>query len=71
MTDISPANNVADKLASLQKEAEYLKSRLEEERQKLNDVTRTKFCFIDFYVFVLLMSVFSIAQFQLQLIELK
>lgn len=41
MTDISPANNVADKLASLQKEAEYLKARLEEERQKLNDVTRT------------------------------
>ncbi len=49
MTDISPANNVADKLATLQKEAEYLKSRLEEERQKLNDVTRKDF--IDFYLF--------------------
>lgn len=43
MTDISPANNVADKLANLQKEAEYLKARLEEERQKLNDVTRKSF----------------------------
>lgn len=44
MTDISPANNV-DKLANLQKEAEYLKARLEEERQKLNDITRMKICF--------------------------
>lgn len=55
MTDISPANNVADKLASLQKEAEYLKTRLEEERQKLNDVTRTINFFsslIDFCVVV-------------------
>lgn len=51
MTDVS-ANNVGDKLAGLQKEAEYLKSRLEEERLKLNDVTRTNFHFIDFHVFV-------------------
>lgn len=54
MTDISPANNVADKLATLQKEAEYLKSRLEEERQKLNDVTRKDF--IDFYLFFFFLS---------------
>lgn len=32
--------NAADKLAALQREAESLKVRLEEERQKLNDITR-------------------------------
>lgn len=36
----SQSNNVNDKLASLMKEAETLKSKLDEERQKLNDVTR-------------------------------
>lgn len=49
MTDISPANNV-DKLATLQKEAEYLKARLEEERQKLNDITRMKIRFFSLMV---------------------
>lgn len=39
MTEITQSNNVNDKLASLQKEAEGLKVRLEEERQKLNDIT--------------------------------
>lgn len=58
MTDISPANNVTDKLASLQKEAEYLKSRLEEERQKLNDITRMKISFHWFLVLFLLLTVF-------------
>lgn len=32
-------NNSTDKVASLMKEAENLKQKLEEERQKLNDVT--------------------------------
>lgn len=42
MTDVTQSGgNAADKLASLQKEAESLKVRLEEERQKLNDITRT------------------------------
>lgn len=39
MTEITQSNNVNDKLVSLQKEAEGLKVRLEEERQKLNDIT--------------------------------
>lgn len=33
------AHNASDKLTSLQREAEGLKVRLEEDRQKLNDVT--------------------------------
>lgn len=41
MTELSQTtNNAADKLTTLQKEAEGLKVRLEEERQKLNDITR-------------------------------
>lgn len=43
MTDLAQSGNAADKLSALQKEAEALKVRLEEDRQKLNDVTR-KFC---------------------------
>lgn len=41
MTELTQSNNVSDKLAVLQKEAENLKVRLEEERQKLSDVTCT------------------------------
>lgn len=37
--ECSQSNNVNDKLATLMKEAETLKSKLDEERQKLNDVT--------------------------------
>lgn len=37
MTEV--INNTGDKVASLMKEAENLKVKLEEERQKLNDVT--------------------------------
>lgn len=36
----SHVNNAADKIAALTKEAENLKLKLEEERQKLNDVAR-------------------------------
>lgn len=39
MTEITQTNNANDKLATLQKEAEGLKIRLEDERQKLNDIT--------------------------------
>ena len=39
MTEVI-SNSGGDKLASLMKEAETLKQKLEEERQKLNDVTR-------------------------------
>lgn len=40
MTELAnQVNNSADKVASLMKEAETLKQKLEEERQKLNDVT--------------------------------
>lgn len=40
MTEVAhQVNNSADKVASLMKEAETLKQKLEEERQKLNDVT--------------------------------
>lgn len=39
MTEITQTNNANDKLILLQKEAEGLKVRLEEERQKLNDIT--------------------------------
>lgn len=67
MTDISPANNVADKLASLQKEAEYLKARLEEERQKLNDVTRTEFLLFSSIFMCSYWRNVLITQFQLQL----
>lgn len=35
----NPINSSGDKVASLMKEAENLKQKLEEERQKLNDVT--------------------------------
>lgn len=41
MTELTQSNNVSDKLTVLQKEAENLKVRLEEERQKLSDVTCT------------------------------
>lgn len=46
MTEVAnQVNNSGDKVASLMKEAENLKQKLEEERQKLNDVTREKnFC---------------------------
>lgn len=33
-------NSTSDKLAALSKEAESLKSKLEEERHKLNDISR-------------------------------
>lgn len=36
-------NNSSDKVAKLQQEAENLKQKLEEERQKLNDVTCMSF----------------------------
>lgn len=39
MTEVI-SNSGGDKLTSLMKEAETLKQKLEEERQKLNDVTR-------------------------------
>lgn len=40
MTEVSTQNvNAADKIATLVKEAESLKAKLEEERTKLNDVT--------------------------------
>lgn len=40
MTEVAnQLNNSGDKVASLMKEAENLKQKLEEERQKLNDVT--------------------------------
>lgn len=42
MTEVI-SNSGGDKLASLMKEAETLKQKLEEERQKLNDVTRKGF----------------------------
>lgn len=38
MTEVL-SNNTTDKVGSLVKEAEALKAKLEEERQKLNDVT--------------------------------
>lgn len=44
MTEVL-SNNTTDKVAALVKEAESLKAKLEEERQKLNDVTR-KFFFL-------------------------
>lgn len=40
MTDTAQSNNTNDKIAALTKEAECLKVKLEEERQKLNDVAR-------------------------------
>ena len=42
-------NNSSDKVASLMKEAENLKQKLEEERQKLNDVTCKKI-FMFFFI---------------------
>lgn len=40
MTEVAnQVNNSGDKVACLMKEAENLKQKLEEERQKLNDVT--------------------------------
>lgn len=40
MTEVAhQVNNSTDKVNSLMKEAENLKQKLEEERQKLNDVT--------------------------------
>lgn len=52
MSESNQVNNSGDKVASLMKEAESLKQKLEEERQKLNDVTRNEnFCiFKDFSV---------------------
>lgn len=38
MTETIQMNNTTDKIATLTKEAENLKLKLEEERQKLNDV---------------------------------
>lgn len=38
MTETAQPNNTIDKIAILTKEAESLKVKLEEERQKLNDV---------------------------------
>lgn len=48
MSEANQVNNSGDKVASLMKEAENLKQKLEEERQKLNDVTRKmkKFIFL-------------------------
>ena len=42
MSESNQVNNSGDKVASLMKEAENLKQKLEEERQKLNDVTRKR-----------------------------
>lgn len=44
-------NNSSDKVASLMKEAENLKQKLEEERQKLNDVTCEKIFMFLLYFF--------------------
>lgn len=49
MTETTQMNNTSDKIASLTKEAENLKLKLEEERQKLNDVAckfPNAFCFL-------------------------
>lgn len=43
-------NNTVDKIAALTKEAENLKLKLEEERQKLNDVA-CKFWIVFFFSF--------------------
>lgn len=44
---LNQINNSDDKVATLMKEAENLKQKLEEERQKLNDVTCEIFsCFL-------------------------
>jgi guanine nucleotide-binding protein subunit beta-5 len=43
MTEVHPACSTTDKISALTKEAETLKAKLEEERQKLNDVTRKIF----------------------------
>lgn len=40
MTESSQMNNTSDRIAALTKEAENLKLKLEEERQKLNDESR-------------------------------
>ena len=40
MTETIQSNNTNDKLSVLLKEAEHLKTKLEEERLKLNDVNR-------------------------------
>ena len=53
MTELGQINNSADKMAHLLKEAEGLKSKLEEERQKLNDVNcKCGFFSIGFCVYV-------------------
>lgn len=39
MSETSVMNNTTERIASLTKEADSLKQKLEEERQKLNDVT--------------------------------
>lgn len=50
MTETAQSNNLNDKIASLTKEAENLKLKLEEERQKLNDVARK--CLVNLHLFV-------------------
>lgn len=47
----SQSNNTSDKVATLQKEAEMLKAKLDEERQKLNDVSCEYFFNIFFSLF--------------------
>lgn len=49
MTEVL-SNNTTDKVGSLVKEAEALKAKLEEERQKLNDVTCKMMVFLIFWM---------------------
>lgn len=54
MTETSQMNNTSDKITALTKEAENLKLKLEEERQKLNDVARKSpnvFSFFSIFLF--------------------
>lgn len=51
MTETSQANNTNDKIAILMKEAESLKGKLDEERQKLNDITCKHFFHLFLYFF--------------------
>lgn len=53
MTDTSQMNNTVDKIAALTKEAENLKLKLDEERQKLNDVA-CKFWIVLFLIISIL-----------------
>lgn len=62
MTEVAnQVNNSGDKVASLMKEAENLKQKLEEERQKLNDVTCKKNFSLMKFFFQVWISVSSIA----------